>query len=770
MIRQIKLRSVENAIYKPTYNRVSWQIAADDMSTDFSQSYLLARLYVTEGAGGADVTPATFANWVAKNLQVSFGTDGDSYSSAALIKTARLIAKGNGSILEEIQFANVLSQCLHQYTMDKECLSSSSLMNAENLMVGAGDSLANTISSLIKNPMDIQIPLSSFLGLGQSTNFHMSDTQGLILELELEDTKSILQLTNSSQVVPTNVAAGGGLGDFKYVGYGQLASDAYAEASTFIPQVETNGFNPITSSSFSEGAGDTANLAKSKTNIRYDGSWFVQPFAANGATLFQNLSIAKRTGAVGVVSAGVLSELGFIVGDSLKMSFSIPDPSFTAGNPNAAQYKILEYVATITAVAAELGATLALISTDANLAYNTALPTDMPQLLSVELLPAASNVVVVSTALENGGYLASNRVYLPVAQAGVLQTMGVFTCDGDCSAGAPRAGDFGVGTSDFDLSIQFDATAGGHGTPLTTCPAVLQPSVSNQGSTFQSIITQGLIRVPTQGKSCRFVGATPMDANGAVIVGGAAASNYLLEFTDLGQQNVNLSLGFLNAAGTYVPHVGSHVVFSGSAGSLGTAALPSLSWRIDRFELVLVQQTKNPKFPPAKSYSTYKLEPVTIESPQQQWQRQFIVSEPSCYNIALLTPDYNGGSLISRGRYISNYRWQINNVDACNRNIYLQDITTDYPSSLHRDKLMDFFQNTTYKLKNLEGITPLSSSTNPVEIIPLKIYSGVVGDQLVMNPNGFTAQIQLYADPTLGVVRYITSGPVFLYKFVIRSL
>jgi hypothetical protein len=107
-------------------------------------------------------------------------------------------------------------------------------------------------------------------------------------------------------------------------------------------------------------------------------------------------------------------------------------------------------------------------------------------------------------------------------------------------------------------------------------------------------------------------------------------------------------------------------------------------------------------------------------------------------------------------------------VDATNRDITIQDPRSDYPSSLHRDKLADWFANSDMTLMNLEGITPMAMAADPVSIIPLKVYSGVIGSNYLVNPANYTAQLVCYGDGTLG--RSIKKGPVFLYKFCIREI
>ena len=782
MMRAIKLRSVENAIYKPSYNRLSFQIADDTMSTDFSQSYLAARLYLTDSDGN-DFTPADFASWAAQNIMVSFGHDNDNYSPACLIKTARLIAKGNGAILEEINFANVLSQTLFQYTADKESVSSSTLLYGETVTGLLGNSLDVLKSSLYKNPMEVHIPLKSFLGLGQHTNFHLSATKGLILQLELEDNKSLFQFnaTPQSQSLRKGPEADSGElpGIDTYPPVSEALTYRYRNSTGFNPQPETYPYNPIKSSAFEmfiDPSGDTFPIAMPRSGMRYDGSYFVAPF--DGVNILTGLQIRTRVGALQPLTTPYLNALGFNVGDFLKLSFTIPDPNFTPTDPNYAQPKILEYLAQIDYLTPGTETspgvlTDAIIGLDCCLFYDVAALTVLPVLKSVEVLGVYSNAI---DDFEGGDLikvaLPLNTIEFGLTTMTTLQRMGVISVlNGSVFDGTAEGTDIVAGPNDFDLSVQYSLQSNIIADASGTV-GVVQAVVTAQGQSSQRVIMNGMNHLPIQGKKCAFKACEKL--------GDGAGATYVIEFTDLGQEKEQLKFKFLAYDGTEVTPTMKRVCISQCNATVIDETFnppPAISYRIDRFEIVLIQQTKNPKFPMAMNYSTYKLEPATIESNQQQWQRQFIISEPSCYNIMMLLPDYNGGvlsplgggSLISRNRGVSNYRWQVNNVDATNRNIYLQDATTDYPSSLHRDKLLDFFMNSTYSLKNLEGIKGVSGTPYPVEMLPLKVYSGVVGNNLIPNPNGYTAQLMLFADPTMPG-RTIRPGPVFLYKFCIRSL
>ena len=59
--RQIKLRSVEQAIFKPSYNRLNFMIQPDGLATDLSQSYLSMRVWLTKAVSGDRVSKQEMA-------------------------------------------------------------------------------------------------------------------------------------------------------------------------------------------------------------------------------------------------------------------------------------------------------------------------------------------------------------------------------------------------------------------------------------------------------------------------------------------------------------------------------------------------------------------------------------------------------------------------------------------------------------------------------------------------------------------------------------
>jgi len=196
------------------------------------------------------------------------------------------------------------------------------------------------------------------------------------------------------------------------------------------------------------------------------------------------------------------------------------------------------------------------------------------------------------------------------------------------------------------------------------------------------------------------------------------------------------------------------------------------SWQVTKAELVLVQNMKDSSMPPSTIYPTMKCEAVTIENGVlSEYQRQFIVSEPNCYSVLLLTPEYSGAgeSLISHSRNIEQYRWSVQNIDNTNRNIILKNNSTNYPSTLHLDKFVDCMKNDVTPVKSFSGINGVARSVDAPVCFPLKIYTASDAESSYLNPlSGYTLQFAGFSDPAHE--KYITPGAIMLFKFCYKTL
>ena len=197
MLRSIRIRAQENAIYTRNYNRMRFIISPDGMSTDLSQSYLAFKLNVVNGKTNEPYTNDEIKNLVNNKIMFAFADSvGEAYSPACMIKTARLFYKGQP--IEEIQYSNCLSQTLKQFQSDFETLASESIMSMNNTGMLLNGSLAASTSSyfgasqsLSDQAVQVNIPLKDLFGVCRSNNFWIDSE--VLIELELEDTKNLIQ-------------------------------------------------------------------------------------------------------------------------------------------------------------------------------------------------------------------------------------------------------------------------------------------------------------------------------------------------------------------------------------------------------------------------------------------------------------------------------------------------------------------------------------------------------------------------------------------------
>jgi hypothetical protein len=256
------------------------------MSTDLSESYIAFKLFVVNGATGVAYTAAELASLDAGSIMFSFGDSvGDAYSPACLIKVARLFAQGNQTqILEEIQFSNVLSQTLYQLKSDFETLASESLLTMGSTGMLLNGSLSASTSSYFGASVNLQdqsvqvnVKLSDLFGSCRSTNFWLSITEGLMVELELEDVKPLITqscVVDLSTALPNTVV---------YTGTsstkGFTDSPSTNHYSTRCP---TQNLYAPSSNAMASLLTQTTNLISTPQSYRYDSSYLDSFFPSSG--------------------------------------------------------------------------------------------------------------------------------------------------------------------------------------------------------------------------------------------------------------------------------------------------------------------------------------------------------------------------------------------------------------------------------------------------------------------------------------------------------
>jgi hypothetical protein len=332
----------------------------------------------------------------------------------------------------------------------------------------------------------------------------------------------------------------------------------------------------------------------------------------------------------------------------------------------------------------------------------------------------------------------------------------------------------------FDLGVQMYSTS-----PTATAGAHIIPDfISNQSSSaVRKVFSNQITKLPAQGDKCRIISSV-LDASGNGTITFSSwgcegrTSIQAQTFYPTGVQTAPHGFDAATDAVYYIWNIQNHARAPNNVDLSGNPIAHfwnNLSYEIDKFELVLIQSSIDPRnrMPTPFMYSTFKLETANVEVEQQTWARQFIL-EQGVYNTFALFPNFNSqeddkGSLISTRRGISHYRLLVNNIAQTNRDVYLQDFRSDYPSSLYIDRLKDTFSNSEYILRSPFGIKGIQETADPVTVLPLKIYHAITDTAYIMGgPGGATVQLNLYGDPSMD--RKIKPGLVFFFKQLLKQI
>jgi len=829
-MRQIKMRSLEDAVYTTQYNRVRFDITPDDLSTDLSQSYLLLRLILVHTDNiNLPYTTEEIQEWLAQNVMVSFGFEDMSYSPASIIKVARLVNKKTGSVVEEIQFANVLSQYLFHMINDKESLSSQNLLTGTSLEIGKGSGITQSFSAFLQSPTSVRILLKDIFGCCNTSNFFLSETGGLELNFELEDRLPILRTSVMSQ--PERIAFAGQVAGGQLVALTQQYPTGTDLSADYDQYPETMGANTNTAfdSVFHDNT-STAGLFSEVINAPRAGfKYLANYFAPLGAAAWiaaANAPIITLTLATvspnGDPDKLIAAGLGFVAGAFIKLNFTwsglTPSQIADVNGGVGVEPKLLEFIAKIDSVSAAAQNAATVITLNFGFTYPAEWAQDptayaAPQLTSVEVMPSTFSYITNKLQVNQGNafpltlqeQLAQNCMYLTNNDIIALEKLGIVAISKNDGASPPVPTEYVSTHTSLELALQSIANPD-YGN-------LIHPDIlTQQNSTMSKLSSAILVRLPYQGRGVYVKSVTSVTQN--------ATQFWLVKFSELG---VNLENGWdltsfaavttgnppiasLPPTTVTLPLAGSsefQVMFFNAMApgsipdtsgnlfplsrvnpySLGFPSGPiplTLSYNIDRFEIVLVQQSKNPKMPMSMGCSTWRVEPQNIQYPQYQWSQQFAVSEPNCYNAVLLTPDYlpPASQLVSTRRNIARFRNSLNNIDFANRDTVLASNESDYPSSLYSDQLIDYFSNSQYPQRSLYGLREIAHSREVVTAIPMKVYNAFANGQMIGNGGmPYTLQVNLYGDPSMSSgaadpqanAGTIKVGPVFLFKQCLKA-
>ena len=785
-----KIRSNVDATFQPTYNRMQFDISPrPGMMSDLTESYLTFRMYLTTAINNVQLTHDDYVDLLAKNLMISFGQAGFSYSPAALVKVARLYCGTH--LCEEILFANVFTQTIHQLTMDFETLSSSTLESGTVASMNCKGSLAAQISSLIKSstgslgaqlPVEVHIPLHELFGVCRNKYFDLNKVGSMRIELELEDVKNLFQL--STVGTPQSIPQTGAVPEVEY---------------HYKPEVSPFTFLP-------NGQGDMGQPSYKYATTTYDASGNALVIAPMGykynvGTTFSPIFFDATNPTTvtvdkiyleGIWTTQMFADCLFIEGNVLKLNFKWSD------SQGRLQSKMIEYLTTIVAVSVDGSSGASYIQTataftapggiatlnDTNVALDS-----IEVLVSTTLTAQDQMVVALKTVVTSDpqvgdttpGEFYSNQIKVTAADLILLEAAGLIVTRPDGSKGS-------AGGTPFTLY----ATPSIVDQPVTVW---LDQFVNPDSPTLRQIYGGGSKILPIQGPYCEIVGVSAPDPTTQVttltLKTLGLENNNSLQFAAASKQGAGYNAVYVQDGvdypGTSIPAVVNFSLYFCKMRTPTAITDPitqaAFSYQIDRAEITLVESELDESIPMSPVYSTLKVEVVTIETDNlDTYQRQIVVNEPNTYNILCMTPQYNRGgydqatgthaypqSLVSWSRNVNNYRWSINNIDDTNRVVEVQTNTSKYPSSLHLEKLMDTLSNSDAQQKNFSGImTVPRSQSNPVVCFPLRVYKAI--DQLnhYLKPEGFTAQLQLYGDTVHD--QPVISGPIFFFKQMLRML
>jgi len=761
--RQIKLRSVEQAIFSSSYNRLNFFIQPDGLSTDLSQSYLSLRIYLTNKLTGGRIPGQDLRDLLRDNLVISFGNGEQSYSPACLLRTARLFANKGNELLEEVNFCNVLTQSImHQLCNDFETIETTNLLTGSTTQFGHGSSISASLGAFINNPTTVHIYLRDIFGICRHSNFELAVTDGLNLTIELEDKQNLFRVST--------------LGDFQRINVpdasGNTVDAILPEAFGFPPAIGYDQ-NSNTSAKSAIAAGQylapSSNLlidASGNTMIQCpkEGFWYT------ASSWFEQPTVGTKIDQIvlkNAYTADQLTALGFVTGNWMKLRYLISS-SFT-GNVNVAP-KEFSFMVLIDNVVE--GANPAInFQADYSLWWDVAngrTVNDVVVFDGLELIYTRELVQVShgTTPAVIAADLALNIIQLGGAQYSQLQTMGLIDSDN-----RPTSVAF-----DFAVQMQGDVTDATHGSHI------IPDWITNELSpNIRKIYSNQLTKLPTQGNKCRITDIVETNTPGTYNIffssWGCESNTSIQGYNIYPTGDLTYSPVAASTANYFIWNV-QNLYYAPNAG-IAPASVPhlanNLSYEIDKFELVLIQSSIDPqnRMPSPFIYSTWKLETATIETAQPTYARQFILEE-NVYNCFLCTPDWNDsgtskGSLVSTRRGVSHFRYSVDQVNQSNRDVYLSNFRSAYPSTLYMDRLNDTFSNSDYILRSPVGIRGVQESADAVIVYPLKIYHAVSEQSYVMgHPGGATVQLNLFADTASGA--RIVPGNIFFYKQVLKQL
>jgi len=749
MLKVLKIRSIENFDYTPQYNRMRFQIPADNLNTHLDESYLSFQVQPKQ-ANGTNIDPTN-------NYGFGNATDKLPYYPTCLLKVARLFSGDSNIPLEEINKFNLLDINMKIYQKDLENMASDQYESGFFV-----DDLFQADKSpfYLEGSADIHIPLKDIFGLCKNKDFYLSTTGGLQIEFELEDQYSLFVQNSNSKVAqrvytsfdtPQSVTPFSTLNN-KYISSTQSITPVPLDASELLSNQELvagaireNFYINISNAVFDAANYDAVNKRMPVTLT----------IALTGRTIFDSTVPYQAFG------IGTPAGSNILAGSNWQyMPMSLVYKYVDSDDQPLVARELQNLTATFTPFSAP--------------ATNATITATLPWINNI----APGGIFIKAVAMGNKLGLASSNLFNQLALTntlgGIVPTSyanigGTFEqiCAG---AGTPSALTLQLGTFTDANTFTY---------PNLTVSSGALGSRNFQTGAYYIIIMQEINANTTQWQPLektanrninnpvylRFI--KPGTNRAKPFILRALSATELTFGKALSDKDDLTNISFINAtlrAKILTPNVVGEIFIQqfiqapAPGVELEDIEQATLTYSIPRAELVLVQESKKSSDNISNVYMTWKMEPTLIENTTSYWQKQFIL-EPNVASVCLVYPPQftnNSVSMYSQDSSLERYRWALDNIDNTNRDV-------DVNEALHNDKLIDWFNNTNMKLKSLPGSELLPSNSS---LIPMKIYTAVDNENMYMDNKNHTLQVVLKsADGT-------TFSPknLFLFKQVLKTL
>lgn len=736
MLKVLKIRSVENAVYTPQYNRMRFRIPGDNLNTHLNESYLSFQVELVD-PDGAIIPPKT---------NIGFGDVDTLYYSTCLLKVVRLFRGDSNIPLEEIQNFNMLDQNLKWYEKDTEDLITDQFTSG---FLVDGVYQGNRSPFFWNGSSDIQIPLKYVFGLCKNKDFYLSDTDGLQIEFELEDRFKLFNkevIASSTEVIATAPVDDLSIDDddddmrsnlppnnadeVNPSGTGSVSQSATSKSGS-----QTLDY-PLSSELYNIGIVPDSQVnsssydAKGGYHIDISCNLFISELP-NGLKL-NGIFTASESDAMGACSLTNLVAFLMVLDSNNKPTY------YPADITNFVPYAVgppVVYAGFTVFLPCQTGFT---IPTFAGLSY-------------INKRRVATDLITIPLSIPNdNGGIATTYTYIQPGATFYTNSVNYDVDDTKYIIFNTITGSAG------GLQISLHQDAIGAGNSLTTGAqyeiqwnnmtslsggAINNKSVNQLLTPISKVVYDGHSKDKSQlgtSKVYKCICTGPLQ----LLLQKRKSSTTIADITS--------SLKVLTSGGVFGQFVLRRIT-DATGSSLTTYVPTDYTYSIPRAELVLLQESKKSSDEVSKIYQTWKMEPSLIESSTLLWQKQYIL-EPNVANALFLNPPADYSSLYSLTSDIISYRWALDNIDNTNRDVAI-------PSALHNDKLIDLFNNTGLKLKALDD-------NDNDGLIPMKIYTAMDDENVYMDNKSHTLQIVLNGNDTTP----IQPKNVYLFKQVLKTL